>query len=233
MKFLFVLLGTLAFVTICKPLIKKAPAVFYALAILLDVLFVVTQYVSLPPLLQSGVFLLVQKCTLALALFIVVMYIGVFNRDSKIRSYFMPIRKELSIMAWFLSLGHMVMYMSAYAERLLGSAISLPANILTSLVISLVLFVLLLILGFTSFDFIKKRMSKQNWKRVQRLSYPFFFLIYFHLLLFLLPPALNGGQTAQISVAIYTVIFVGYAIARIVAVVRARSHADLPEQVPA
>lgn len=42
-------------------------------------------------------------------------------------------------------------------------------------------------------------MSTASWKKVQKLAYPFFGLVYVHLLLMLLPSALHGGLAAQAS----------------------------------
>ena len=74
---------------------------------------------------------------------------------------------------------------------------------------------LLLALGVTSFNAVKKRMKTESWKRLQRLAYAFFALVYVHLLLMLLPSALHGGQVAQASVAVYSVVFVAYFVLRV------------------
>ena len=116
MTLILVLAGAVAFAFACKRPIKSCPLAFYALAATLDVLFVVGS--GLPPMLYDALFLLLHKCTLATALFAVVMYIGVFARDSRVATYLRPIRAELSIMAWLLSLGHMAIYLSSYAANL-------------------------------------------------------------------------------------------------------------------
>ena len=41
--------------------------------------------------------LLMGKCVLSLALFVVVMYIGVFAKGSKVHQWLKPVRSELSI----------------------------------------------------------------------------------------------------------------------------------------
>ena len=81
--------------------------------------------------------------------------------------------------------------------------------------LALVLFALLLVLGVTSFNAVKRRMRADTWKRVQLLAYPFFGLVYVHLLLMLLPSALQGGAAAQASVAAYTAVFGTYAVLRV------------------
>ena len=116
-------------------------------------------------------------------------------------------------MAWLLSLGHMAIYLSSYAANL---STGLPqTNVAVALALALALFALLVVLGVTSFNVVKKRMKKETWKRVQLLAYPFWGLVYVHLLLMLVPSALRGGAPAQMAVAVYSVVFVGYAVLRI------------------
>lgn len=213
MTLVLVLVGAVAFAFACKRPIKACPLMFYALAVALDVLFVVGSFAGLPALLYDVLFLLLHKCTLATALFAVVMYIGVFPRDSRMAAYLRPIRAELSIMAWLLSLGHMAIYLSSYA---ISFSSGLPqTNVAVSLVVALALFLLLVVLGVTSFNVVKKRMRKETWKHVQMLAYPFWGLVYVHLLLMLLPSAVRGGAVAQIGVVVYSVVFLGYAVLRI------------------
>lgn len=213
MTLILVLAGAAAFAFACKRPIKACPLAFYALAVALDVLFVVGSFTRFPAIVYDALFLLMHKCTLSTALFAVVMYIGVFARDSRVASYLRPIRAELSIMAWLLSLGHMAIYLSSYATSLSSG---LPqTNVAVALVVALALFVLLVVLGVTSFNVVKKRMTKELWKRVQLLAYPFWALVYVHLLLMLLPSALRGGAPAQVSVAVYSAVFLGYAVLRI------------------
>ncbi len=220
MTLVLVLVGTVVFAFACKRPIKACPMAFYALAVVLDVLFVVGSFMGLPAMLYDVLFLLLHKCTLATALFAVVMYIGVFARDGRVAQYFRPIRAELSIMAWLLSLGHMAIYLSSYASTL---ALGLPqTNVAVALVVALALFVLLVVLGVTSFNVVKKGMKKETWKRVQLLAYPFWGLVYVHLLLMLLPSALRGGAAAQVSVIVYSVVFLGYAVLRVARALRDR-----------
>lgn len=192
--------------------IKKAPVAFYILAVAVSVLFIAAEFFPMPRAVWSALFLLVQKCMLALALFAVVMFIGVLSRDSRAGRWLRPIRAELSIIAWILSLGHMAVYLASYLPRLGGVN---KGAVMISFVVALVLFALLLVLGITSFNAVKKRMKKDTWKRVQMLAYPFFGLVYLHLMLMLLPPALHGGAAAQVSVAVYSVLFAAYALLRV------------------
>ncbi|MCG4776894.1 ferric reductase-like transmembrane domain-containing protein, partial [Eggerthella lenta] len=197
-----------------KP-VKRFPVLFYGIAVLLDVLFICNAFVPFPRVVSSALLLLIHKCTLSLALFVVVMYVGVFAQGSKAKTYLLPIRAELSIIAWILSLGHMAVYLMSYVPQVSHSVEHMSGATLGALAVALVLFALLLVLGVTSFNFVKKRMRKESWKRVQMLAYPFFLLVYAHLLLMLLPAALKGGLAAQASVAVYSAVFVGYVSLRL------------------
>ena len=109
----------------------------------------------------------------------------------------------------------------------------MDGNVLAALMLALVLFALLLVLGVTSFNAVKRRMRADTWKRVQLLAYPFFGLVYVHLLLMLLPSALQGGAAAQASVAAYTAVFGTYAVLRVTRALLDRRMAASVEEVRA
>lgn len=68
-----VLAGAVVDVCVLRTPMMKWPVVF-SLAIVLDVVFIAGSYVELPHIVERGVFILLHKCTLALALFVVVMF---------------------------------------------------------------------------------------------------------------------------------------------------------------
>ena len=214
MEFAIILACTVVACFALRNPIKACPVAFYALAVIVDVVFMAHGIVELPRPMWLALFTLIQKCTLSLAMFIVVMYIGCFSKDSKLTLWLRPIRAELSIIAWLLSLGHMAVYLASYLPRIMGGG-PFSLNIMSAFVLALVLFVLLIILGVTSFNFVKKKMDPHGWKKIQKLAYPFFMLTYAHLLLMLLPSALRGGQAAAVTVGVYSVVFIGYAVLRI------------------
>ncbi len=215
MIFLITLACTVLFSFLLKQPIKRAPWLFYILAIVMTALFLARDVVQLPAIIEKPFFFIMQKATLAESLFIVIMFIGVFDAKSKIRSWLQPIRAELSIIACIIALGHIASYLTSFGVRILTNSSSYNGFLLSSFAIALVLFALLLVLGFTSFEFIKKRMKTKSWKKIQYLAYAFYALTYAHLMLFLLPPAIGGGVSAQISVAIYSVVFIAYFALRI------------------
>jgi DMSO/TMAO reductase YedYZ heme-binding membrane subunit len=222
--------ATIIAVLALKPVIQKVPWLVYLLAIAANATFIACYYLTLPRMLENASFLLMQKCTLALALFFIVMFIGVFSRESKLRQWLQPIRAELSIIAWIVSLGHMAMYLSSFLPRLGSSLTGANNAVLASLVVALILIVLLLLLGVTSFTLVKRRMNTSSWKRLQLLAYPFFGLTFVHLMLLLGPPALSGGATARTSVIVYTVLFVAYLALRITRTLRDRNKTAAANQ---
>ena len=215
MEILLLLIGTMAFCWVFRHPIRKAPWVFYLLAIALDVLLFANSFTSLPRWLIDIISPLMQKGGLGVAMFILVMWIGVFPRNGYLSKTFRPIRAELSILACILIAGHMVLYMTAYLPRILSGAYIKPP-VMYSFVIACVLLALVLVLGVTSFRFVKRHMKAKNWKKLQSLAYIFYALTLIHLLLMLMPSALAGNSRSIAAVIIYGILFGGYIIARII-----------------
>lgn len=226
MSFTIILICSIAACFIFRNPIHRWPMVFYTLAVVVDVAFIAGSYFDMPRDVWMMFFLLIQKCTLSLALFIVVMYIGVLGKDSRMGHWLRPIRAELSIIAWILSLGHMAVYLESYVPRVLAGG-TFNTNLLVSFMVAIVLFVLLILLGITSFNTVKKRMKSDVWMKVQKLAYPFFILTYAHLLIILLPSAMRGAQTATTSVTVYSVIFIAYIVLRLM-----RAYKDRYDETP-
>jgi DMSO/TMAO reductase YedYZ heme-binding membrane subunit len=215
MIYLVTLTAVLVLTFLLRTPLRKLSWLFYALALAAVVLFLARDLISLPALINRYFFLLMQKGILAEALFIVVMYTGVFAATSRVRQWLQPIRAQLSIIACILVLGHAVSYLGSFGARLLFSDASYNSFLVTSFCVSCGLLLLLLVLGATSFGFLKRQMRTRHWKRVQSLAYPFYFGTCVHVLLTLLPPALAGGTAAQVSVAFYLLLFTLYGILRL------------------
>lgn len=203
---------TLVAILIRKPL-KRFPVVFYVLALLASALGVYFTLYTNPNAAVRAVAFAVQKGHVGFALFAVVMFVGIFSNDSRVRRYFNPVRAELSIMAAILIAGHFCLYLRNYMF-VLGDFASVKTNVLFSLIIALVILALLIVLTFTSFNAIKRKMKPKTWKRVQTFAYVFFGLIYLHMLGYLLPAALSGSARAITNVAVYSVIFLVYVVLR-------------------
>lgn len=216
----FAVTALLCFVT--RRFIHRHPAVLYAVALVLDGAYFAAELLGAPFWLWNPLFLLVQKCLLALALFAVVMYIGCFSRTSTVSVWLRPVRAELSIAACLLAVGHMGAYVGTYVSQI--GAGSARGNVVLAFAIAMALTVLLAVLGITSVSRVKRAMHTETWARVQRWAYAFFGLVYVHVALMLAPAAMRGGLGAQESVAVYTAVFGVYVVARI-----ARALADARE----
>jgi DMSO/TMAO reductase YedYZ heme-binding membrane subunit len=137
----------------------------------------------------------------------------------------MPIRGELSVMACIMCLGHAYTFCMVYLSHLIHEPNLMP-NFQIVALFSAILFLLIMIpLFVTSFNTVKRRMHAANWKHLQLAAYPFFALLYVHVVIFLLPAAIGGSSQALNSLIVYTVVFVGYAVLRVrKALVDKREH---------
>lgn len=214
MAFAIVLICTAAASFALKPAIKKVPWAWYAASVLLVAAYIAGVRGVLPAWADGAVFLLMQKGTLATALFVVVMFIGVFPQDSKVRRRLGPIRAELSIVACILILGHVIAYGMSFLPRMFGAGHVAPFAF-AGICIALVLVVLGAVLGVTSLGSVKARMSARAWTKVQKLAYAFYALTFLHIVAMLAPSASAGGVAAVQGITVYSVVFVGYAVARI------------------
>ena len=215
MTFLLVLAITIVACFVLREPIRRWPWIFYVLALAVDVAFLAASYGLLSRDIWLVLYKPMQKASIALALFAVVMYIGVFPLDSKVSHWLRPIRAQLSIIACLLIAGHMAMFLGSYVIRLFNGSVMKP-NVLASFLIAVLLLVLVVLLGVTSFKAVKRHMSPKTWKNIQRWAYPFFALAYAHVLLMLLPAAARGGAHAKESIIVYSVVFGVYLVARIV-----------------
>ena len=206
---------TVVFSFVFRKPIKRFPWLFYLIAVLVDVLVVLGSRLDLPQWAHRTVILVNGRGMFAFGLFTVVMFLGALSDGSKAKRWLMPIRAELSIIASILAVGHMVRYAGVYSPRVIASPASMANGMIVSFAIALVLAVLLVILTVTSFRTVKQHVKGRTWKNVQRLSYPFFVLIYAHVLLIMARPALQGAQNAQTSLVVYGLVVGAYVVLRL------------------
>lgn len=231
MDILLLLLATCAAVMLLRNPIKRAPWLFYLLAFALDIILLLGTTYGWGEVVRGPFAFIMRKGALGVAVFIIVMYIGVLPRKSRVSLWLRPIRAELSILACILIAGHMLTYLLVYVSGMTSGSRPKDA-VLASFVIALCLLVLAIVLGVTSLRSIKHHMKAKTWRKIQKLAYVFYALILVHLLLMLAPAALSGSATAGVTVGVYSVLFVGYAVARAVrARMDAREHLDLVDTI--
>ncbi|WP_270296739.1 ferric reductase-like transmembrane domain-containing protein [Eggerthella sinensis] len=217
MLMLPVLVIVLVLCLILHDRIKRYPAAFYVAALLLDAVFVAGCYGMFPAPVWGVLRILMKEAAVAFSLFAVVMYVGVLPQRSKVRALLLPIRGELSIMAFFVALAHAAFYLCSYGDRFFSGAIVYAnSNALVSLAVAGALLALLMVLSVTSFDALKRRMPSSVWKSVQRFSYLFFVLLYVHVACMLWPAAMSGRGASAASLTVYTVVFGLYFALRLI-----------------
>ncbi|MDO4442968.1 MAG: ferric reductase-like transmembrane domain-containing protein [Slackia sp.] len=221
MRFVIAAAIALAIALFCTKTIKNTPFILYACALLADALYAYAIIAGANGGFWTIFLPLIQRCTLAMAFFAIVMLTGVFKDGSTAKSKLMPIRRQLSITAAILASCHVVFYAQTYIAQIAGivsgnaSQSALAANLFVSLGISLLITALLAMLTATSFVAVKTRMHAATWKKVQRFAYAFYALVFVHLAIILMPPALAGKDAALESICAYTALFLAYAGLRI------------------
>ena len=198
-----------------KPAIKRYPVVWYVAVVVIDVVFLTHVVAQLSPVADRILYAYFNRGLLGFGFLVVVMFLGVFDNSSRIRRYLNPIRGELSIIGALLCLPHIVNYLMVYINRLLSGLTGIVNNILVSFVIALVVTVILAVLTVTSFNRVRKAMTPARWKKVQKWAYPFFGLLYVHIVVALGPSAIASSGKAFASVVVYTVLFVAYVALRL------------------
>lgn len=214
MMFACMLLAFAFAVGLKKP-IHKAPWLFYLLAIAVDLLVIYGSELDFPQWFYANVVMANGRCLFAFGLFTVVMFIGALKDGSGLKRWLTPIRAELSIIAAILAVGHMIRYVNVYSLRVLTNPASVANGMLLSFVIAMLIAVMLVLLAVTSFKFVKRHMNARTWKAVQRLAYPFFVLIYAHVLLIMLRPLLTGAAGAMTNAVVYGAVVLLYVVLRL------------------
>lgn len=223
---LLFLIFILSFVSIsyCKK-IKKYSNVIYLITILITILSILTFKLKLnanfPEYINKYFIGIFPKGTVSLAFFTIVMFTGVFKNSSKIKRKLMSIRGELSIIACIVTLGHNIYFGMYFFVVLFTNPGSLSTTKFFATIISIILILLMLPLMITSFTFVRKRISHKTWKRIQRLAYIFYGLIYVHILLLYIPKIQKGKLD---EIIIYSIIFIGYYLLRIYKYVKEKKY---------
>lgn len=212
------------FVVVSRDLIRRFPLAFYAGAALLDALLWYAYTHPVPLAIWNYLLVFLQRGLFAHALLVIIMFIGVLSPKSAVRRHLLPIRAELSVIFAVLVAGHAAPHLP-FLGRVLSHPLASPISRVASFLISAVLLALLTPLAVTSIRRVRRTLSARTWKSIQSLAYPFFLLIYAHLVLVLLEPARVGATRAAVSIAVYVVVFLSYAVLRIRRALRDRAIA--------
>jgi DMSO/TMAO reductase YedYZ heme-binding membrane subunit len=230
MTFLIALLEAFLFVYFCRNAIRKHPGVFYVLSIAIIAFCVCYErmnlYTVFPEWTYTYIISVFWRGAFSTALFVIVMYIGALDRKSKIVKALMPIRGYLSIIACLITLAHSFVYGVYYIPTMLFQPQELDLRGIIALIITAPLFLIMIILMVTSFIKVRRQMKPMVWKKVQRLAYPWFALLYLYLMVLFIPRIIESLDPASelemfyrvnyiLSAVVYTLVFGSYFVLRI------------------
>lgn len=215
LKLIIGLLIALLFYTGLAGQIKKRPMLFYVGTYFWIVLVIVYYSLGFPakmPEWFTGYFMDVfQRGAFSTATFMIVMFLGVFVKHNDWSRKMMSIRGELSIIACILVLCHNVLFGIVYFPSLFKHPELMTMQTKIASIITLVLLTLMLPLFITSFKSVRKTMKGKTWKKVQRLAYPFFLLIYVHVMV-LYSAAVKEHM---FDIVLYSAIYLSYVVLRL------------------
>ena len=215
MLFLLALLLAVLFSFVCRNALKKHAVLFYIAAAAVSVAVAVWDFHGVPAPMQNYVIGLFSRGAFATGLWCVVMWIGALPNGSAMMKALMPVRGELSIFAAILTLGHNFGFGKTYFVRMFTNPGSMKPTQLTAGILSLVMLAIMIPLTILSIPSVRKKMTAKRWKKIQRTAYLFYALIYLHVMILFLPFAQNGKVLYQVSVIVYSLVFLGYAACRI------------------
>ncbi|WP_394525180.1 ferric reductase-like transmembrane domain-containing protein [Lacrimispora sp. JR3] len=230
MIFLIALVEALIFVYFFRGAIRKQPGIFYVLSLGIIALMVCYQtfdlYSAWPEWTYIWIVSVFWRGAFPTALFVIVMYLGALNKKSKVVKALMPIRGYLSIIACLMTLAHSFVYGTYYVPAVLHTPQELGTRDIIALIITVPMFVIMIILMVTSFTKVRRRMKPLVWKKIQRLAYPWFALLYLYLMVLLIPNMIDAVNPAYemdlfyrinyvLSILLYTAVFGGYLILKI------------------
>lgn len=159
MELIISLVVTFLLVLLLRKPIKNYLVVFYVLLVAVDILFLSGVLFGVSREIATIGYPYVVRCLVGISLFVIVMYIGALGDGNRIRRMLMPIRGELSVMACILTFGHVINYLRAFLQDIMGGGFfGMSAAMVASLAVSAVLIVLLVPLSITSLNSVKSRM---------------------------------------------------------------------------
>lgn len=217
-KVMGLLIALVVTVLLAGPLagaLRRHPAVFYVVAVVLTGVYVWVMQEGLAPTYARPLTTVLQKGYLASLLVGVVMFTGCLGEGSALRRHLAPVRGELSVLAFVFVMGHVLTYLPSYLGRF-GALFAARTNVAVSLVIALVLTALFAVLALTSLRVVRRHMGGRAWKRLQRSAYVMVALLAAHVAFVLGRSAFVGGApTALASFVAYVGIIAIYAVLRV------------------
>lgn len=215
MKFIIGILMALAFYTLLANQIKKRPVMFYVFTYLW-INFTIMYYalklnLKAPSWFTMYFMDIFQRGIFSTATFVIVMFIGVFIKHTAWSRKMMSIRGEISIIGSLFVICHNVLFGVVYFPALFKHPEMMTPQTLIASILTVILLILLIPLFITSFKCVRRKMNGKSWKKLQRMAYPFFMLIYVHVMVLY-----SANPSAHMfDIIVYSIVFLGYAVLRI------------------
>ncbi|MDR0523169.1 MAG: hypothetical protein LBG62_01935 [Candidatus Methanoplasma sp.] len=154
---------------------------------------------------------------LSVAVFVIVMYVGVLPRKWRLTRALRYVRAELSVVGCIFSLGHNAQYANLFVN-LFTNPMGMRGNGLYAVasIDSLILIALMIPLLITSFYSVRRLFSAKRWKALQKWSYLFYVGLYVHVVV-IFYVAMSGGHhaaSAAESLWAYSLFFIPYFVLR-------------------
>ncbi len=215
MKLLIAICVAVLFLILNEKALKKYSGIYYGMAVVLGVATALIPTEVYPLWLKTIVTDYFNRGTIATAFFVLVMVAILMPKKSYFQRLLMSTRGETAIIASLLILSHNIAYGKTYFLRLFTDHTSMQVYEIAAAVLSLLMIALLIPLTITSFKCVRKKMPAKKWKKLQRLSYLFYAMIYVHVAV-IYSPRINAGDWNYLrDFYIYTAVFAGYAILRV------------------
>lgn len=212
------LILSLIFVLVLNEQIKKYSNIFYLLATILTICICFYYQFNLKDVFPSWftkyIINIFKRGAFPTALFIIVMYTAILNKKWIITKKFYKVRGEIAIIASIITLGHNFVYGFTGKKHFINLFANLQETELKYIIakiISLVMIFMMIPLMITSFKSVRKNMDYYLWKKIQKMAYPFFILIYVHTMVLFL----SKIQDKLLDIILYSIIFISYIILRI------------------
>lgn len=214
MLFIFSLAVAVLFSFIAAKMLRKHPWPFYISTILLC-----TALAFIPKettgFFNDYILNMFRRGTIGTALFVVVMYMATLKNGSKAMKTLMPIRGQLSIMASIMCLCHNIFFGRTYFIMMFTKPDAMSAVQLAAGVLSIILIAIMLPLFIMSFPVIRKKMNPRKWKKIQRLAYVYYGLLYVHIMVLMIPGTVHGYVEYAVNITVYSIVFATYAVLRL------------------
>lgn len=209
------LICSLAFFHFFGKALKKKPAVFYGICILLSLVSIFYPREGGLPFLDFFFKKIMQRGVLAGSLFIWVMLAPVLPKSFSGRKTIYLLRGEMAICASLITLAHNLAFGGKYFGALFFGQGHISLMELHAAIVSCLMILLLIPLTITSFQTVRRKMQAKSWKKLQNWSYLFYLLLYLHIFFIYQGALIRGKGEYFFTLMLYSFIFGFYGFLRI------------------